>query len=115
MRVSFVFLIPLLIYAQDLGTVSGTVLDAETGSGLPGVNIMLKGTYYGAATDMDGKFFIQNVSPGSYDVEVSMIAYKVILKTGVTILKSHNDCPFFQLCQKARYPNRLLSLSEKEL
>mgnify|MGYP001222334489 FL=1 len=86
MRVSFVFLIPLLIYAQDLGTVSGTVLDAETGSGLPGVNIMLKGTYYGAATDMDGKFFIQNVSPGSYDVEVSMIAYKVILKTGVTIL-----------------------------
>ncbi|SVC02162.1 uncharacterized protein METZ01_LOCUS255016, partial [marine metagenome] len=76
----------MLIYAQDLGTVSGTVLDAETGSGLPGVNIMLKGTYYGAATDMDGKFFIQNVSPGSYDVEVSMIAYKVILKTGVTIL-----------------------------
>ena len=88
MKLVILFLMPFLIFAQDLGTLSGTVLDAETGLGLPGVNVILKGTYYGSATDMDGKFFIQNVSPGSYDVEVSMIAYKVILQTGVKILPS---------------------------
>ena len=52
---------------------------------MPGVNIMIKGTYYGTSSDLQGKYKINNISPGSYDVEVSMIGYKVILKTGVSV------------------------------
>ncbi|WP_333820110.1 SusC/RagA family TonB-linked outer membrane protein [Ohtaekwangia sp.] len=52
-------LIPLLIsletYAQDR-TISGKVTSAEDGSGLPGVNVLLKGTTNGAVTDGDGNF-----------------------------------------------------------
>jgi len=44
--------------AQDF-RVSGKVTNAEDGSALPGVNIIIKGTTSGAATDADGNFTIQ--------------------------------------------------------
>ena len=83
-------LIPLLFFltlisAQGTGTLTGLINEASNGSGLPGVNVMVKGTYYGAASDLEGRYRIDNISPGSYDIEISMIGYKIILKTGVTV------------------------------
>ena len=85
MKITLYILLSLSVWAQDSGSLIGSVTELGTGSKLPGVNIMIKGTYYGAATDLDGTFRIQKISPGSYDVEVSMIGYKVILKTGLVI------------------------------
>ena len=82
--ISIVFLLAI-INAQEFGTIAGTIKEAGNGSGLPGVNVMVKGTYYGTASDLDGRYKINNISPGSYDVEISMIGYKIILKTGVLI------------------------------
>ena len=73
------------INAQGTGALTGLINEASNGSGLPGVNVMVKGTYYGAASDLEGRYRIDNISPGSYDIEISMIGYKIILKTGVTI------------------------------
>ena len=39
-------------------SVKGSVIDAETGETLPGVNIILKGTSKGTTTDIDGNFSI---------------------------------------------------------
>ena len=44
------------IFGQESGNLAGKIVDARSGEGLPGVNIILKGTYYGAATDLEGKF-----------------------------------------------------------
>ena len=85
MRIFLFILLSISLHSQDFGTVSGQVKDAISGDGLPGVNVMIKGTYYGAATDLDGNFHIPKIKPGSYDVEVSMIGYKIILNTGVNI------------------------------
>ncbi len=74
------------LYAQETGGLQGVVKDAKTGDPLIGVNILVKGTYYGAATDMDGRYRLTNMNPGSYDVEASMIGYKVVLHTGITVL-----------------------------
>jgi TonB-linked SusC/RagA family outer membrane protein len=49
-------------WAQDR-TVTGKVTSTEDGSPLPGVNVVLKGTTIGTATDADGKFSIS--VPGS--------------------------------------------------
>ena len=43
---------------QQVDPVSGVVLD-ETGTTLPGVNVMVKGTTIGSSTDFDGKFEIE--------------------------------------------------------
>lgn len=44
---------------QTAITVTGTVKDAKTGETLPGVNVVVKGTTTGGATDVDGNFTIK--------------------------------------------------------
>ena len=39
---------PPIAAAQTVGRIAGTVVDAKTGEGLPGANVTVKGTYYGA-------------------------------------------------------------------
>jgi len=50
------------------------------------VNVILKDTYYGAATDINGSFRIEGISVGNYTLEISFIGYKTIQFTGVEIL-----------------------------
>ncbi len=45
-------------YAQQQIAVSGVVTDAQTGEGLPGVNIMIRGTSQGTVTNIDGEYSI---------------------------------------------------------
>ena len=69
----FAALITQAAYAQN--TVSGQVID-ESGSGLPGVNILLKGTTVGTTTDANGEYSIE--VPGANSVLVySFIGYEV--------------------------------------
>ncbi len=75
----------LLTFGQGNGNLIGTVTDAKTGDALPGVNIIFKGTYYGAATDINGKYKITDISPGEYTIKVSLIGYKTIQYTGEKI------------------------------
>ena len=51
------FLGAALVYGQ--GTVGGVVTDDETGTPLPGVNVLIQGTTTGVSTDFDGKYSIQ--------------------------------------------------------
>ncbi len=59
----FMLVFVLYAWAQDR-TVSGTVTDADTGEGLPGVNVLLKGTGTGVNTDLDGNYKISVPSDG---------------------------------------------------
>src|SRR5574338_786551 len=73
------------IFSQSTGNLSGLVKDAKTGEALPGVNVIIKGTYYGAATDIHGKFRINNISIGNYNIDISLIGYKTVQYTGIQI------------------------------
>ena len=80
------FLLSLFfIKADGAGSINGRITDSKAGAGLPGVNIMIKGTYYGTASDLEGRYRLIDIPPGSYDLEVSIIGYKIILRTGVLI------------------------------
>ncbi len=56
--------------------VEGYVRDAQTKDPLPGANVMLKGTSLGASTDLNGRYVIRNVPPGSYIIRAAYIGYK---------------------------------------
>ena len=79
------FLIAPPATAQIHGRIAGKIVDAATNEPLSGVNVFLKGTYYGAAADQDGMYLIDNVSPGEYILQVSMIGYTVQQYTGMKI------------------------------
>jgi iron complex outermembrane receptor protein len=55
------FILPLSLLAQS--SLKGTVLD-NLGQTLPGVNVLVKGTQNGVATDFDGNFTINNLKKG---------------------------------------------------
>ncbi|WP_097044815.1 TonB-dependent receptor [Flagellimonas pacifica] len=56
------------------GTVTGTVMDGDMGTPLPGASVVLQGTQNGTSTDFDGKFTIE-VSEDSGTLVVSYIGF----------------------------------------
>lgn len=44
------------------GKITGTIIDETLNSGVPGVNVTIKGTSVGTVTDMDGKFSIETTA-----------------------------------------------------
>ncbi|HPI37891.1 MAG TPA: TonB-dependent receptor [Ignavibacteriaceae bacterium] len=83
--VLFLSFYSLVAFGQEPGSIAGNIVDAKTGEPIPGVNIILRGTYYGAATDIKGNFRINNVNPGTYNITVSFIGYQTLQYTGVQI------------------------------
>lgn len=67
------------------GTIAGNVIDRDDTEALIGVNIIIRGTSFGTATDLDGNYSIPNIRPGEYSVEFSYIGYERILVTGVRV------------------------------
>lgn len=61
--------------AATTGKIAGTITDAVTGEPLIGVNVILEGSSYGAATDIDGYYTILNIPPGKYNLKASFIGY----------------------------------------
>lgn len=72
-------------YSQTTGVIKGRITDDKTKEGLPSVNILIKGTYYGAATDIDGNFTIEKVNPGTYNLGVTLLGYKSVEYTAVKV------------------------------
>ncbi|MCF6270699.1 MAG: TonB-dependent receptor [Melioribacteraceae bacterium] len=70
----FILLTTISITAQS-GKITGTVTDVTTGEPLIGVNVIIDGTMFGAATDLDGFFVILNVTPGKYNIRASYIGF----------------------------------------
>ena len=67
---------PHLGWAQETGTITGTVTEAQTGQPVADVNVVVVGTLSGAATDTDGQFEITGLAPDTYTVQVSAIGFR---------------------------------------
>lgn len=57
------------------GKIAGRVIDGSSSEPLPFVNILVEGTNYGAASDIDGYYSIIGLPPGEYSVRASAIGY----------------------------------------
>jgi hypothetical protein len=74
--------------AQEAGqTIRGTIVDKQSQSTLPGVNIIVLGTepLKASTSDMDGKFKITEVAPGRYDIKITYMGYKEIVLPNVVV------------------------------
>jgi TonB-linked SusC/RagA family outer membrane protein len=68
----FFMLLTSMAWAQER-TVSGKVTSIDDGTGLPGVNVLIKGTTNGTVTDSDGKYSIS--APPNSVFSFSFIGY----------------------------------------
>lgn len=67
-------LLPVMAAAQF--SVSGKIINQQTGEGLPGATISLANSNEKIIADADGKYHIDNLKSGSYALTVSFIGYQ---------------------------------------
>ena len=88
--VSFLLTMSYSFGQTGLGTIKGTVTDSDTKEPVPFAKVILKQNGLikgGANTDFDGKFQINSIGAGSYDVEVrnEVEGYQPLLLEGVIV------------------------------
>ena len=59
-------------------SISGVIVDQQTGEALTGVEVKLNGSEEKTYTDFDGKFVFDGVKPGDYSVKANIISYKPV-------------------------------------
>ncbi len=103
------------LFAGTTGKITGQITDATTGEALPFANVLLVGTTIGTATDIEGKFLILNVTPGTYSIKASMVGYtdKIIEEVIVRVdLTSQVD---FTLMESSVEMDQVVVVARKEL
>jgi outer membrane receptor protein involved in Fe transport len=85
----FLLLLTLLsssvLASAQTGSIAGVITDSKTGETIIGANVFIQGTQVGSPTDLDGKFTINNVKPGAYNLVVSFITYKTHIIPDVVV------------------------------
>lgn len=77
-------------FAQGTGKISGTITDKKTGETLIGVTVKIANTSNGLSTDVEGRYLLSGLTPGTYTVQASYIGYstknitEVVVKANVT-------------------------------
>ena len=78
------FLVPGVMFAQS-GKIRGTVVDSKTKEPLIGANVVLEGTSYGTATDIQGKFMILNIPVSTYSIKATYVGYRSMTISNVRV------------------------------
>jgi outer membrane receptor protein involved in Fe transport len=83
------FLLPSTLLAQgqptSAGRITGRVVNSETGRPVERAQVQLVDLAIQALTDLDGRYFLQNVPPGVHTVEVRQIGFTAKTVTNVTV------------------------------
>jgi hypothetical protein len=72
-------------FAGTTGKIKGKITDKDTGEPIVGANVIIEGTYFGAAADLEGEFYINNIPPGTYTVIASAVGYNKVFVENVSV------------------------------
>jgi protocatechuate 3,4-dioxygenase beta subunit len=61
---------------EPLAMITGNVVDANSGDGIPHAQVELNGLGETTTTDLYGQFSFQNVDPGTYTISVDADGYR---------------------------------------
>lgn len=73
----FCIIMPTVAFAQTKGTISGKVIDAESGEVLRRATVSIVGTQMGAFTDVKGEYKLRSLNPGTYSLQVRYVGYEI--------------------------------------
>jgi len=91
-RIFFVFILllssPLILIAQEITqTIKGTIVDNETVNPLIGATVVIMESkpLLGSTTDINGKFKIEKVPIGRYNIQVSYLGYESAIVSEILV------------------------------
>lgn len=67
------------------GTISGVITDIRSGDPLPGATVTIVGTSQGATSDMNGRYEITNVAPGTYSLRARFVGFVPMDRQNVVV------------------------------
>src|SRR5699024_2910123 len=74
------------ISARDLGDISGQLIDGSSRQPLAYAKVHVIGTTKGDMTNVEGFFKVDNLSPGTYTLEFSILGYEKVIKENVIVI-----------------------------
>ena len=77
MRFYIALLFTFLQLNAQSGIISGFISDSSSAEALIGANVILQETGQGMATDINGYYIIQDITPGDYVLMVSYVGFKL--------------------------------------
>jgi outer membrane cobalamin receptor len=78
--VLLLFVSPVFLLAQNTGSIKGKIIDANSNTNLPGVNIVVNGITFGTVSDTKGYYELSKIPIGIYKITASMIGYEKLTK-----------------------------------
>ena len=119
------FMLLNCLHGGTTGKLAGLVTTAS-GEVLPGANIIIKAQIVnerempvsppmGAATDLDGEYFIINVRPGNYVIECSMVGYRTTVMKPIYVAVDRTTTINFTLNEEILESETVTIIAEREM
>ena len=92
-KITILSLLLFCSVALNAQTIKGVLTDEATGEAIPFANVVLDGTRYGVATDLNGFFLINKMPAGDYTLRVRFVGYQefsepITIAKGQTIVRN---------------------------
>ena len=90
-RAAIIFVLSFcnFLYGGTSGIIEGRVIDSATKTALINVTAQILGTKIGTVTDEEGYYQINNIFPGKYEVQFSIIGYTSVKAKEVIVFADH--------------------------
>lgn len=89
-----------ILFAGTTGKIAGKITDKNNGDPLLGANVIIVGTNYGGAANIDGEYFIINIPPGVYELRASMIGFTPMVVQNVRVSVDQTTRINFELSEE---------------
>jgi len=103
-------------YGGITGSISGKLIDKNTGQELPGAIVMLVDTKLWTVADKYGHYSINNIPPGKYDIRAKMLGYTTIVVRDVNLRADlHQELDFEMVSEALELGTEIVITAEKPL
>lgn len=85
---------------KSTGTIAGVIVESASGKPLPGANVTIEGTREGTSTDLNGRYRLSGLAPGTYDVVFSFVGFQQKTVTGVEVKAGKTTSLDIKLAEK---------------
>lgn len=93
----YFMLFTFVIFSQEIGSISGIVIDRETGKTIPDAEILIVEIAQGTVVFENGTFEIRNVKPGTYTLSSHALGYITNTHKNIRVYAGENKNVHFSM------------------
>ena len=111
----FFILVSFSFTLAQSGRIAGKITDKQSGEPLIGANVIISGSSFGAASDINGEYLIRQVPPGNYTVRASYIGYQDVTVNNLRVVAGLTTDLDFQLPSQEIATKEVVIVSQRPL